>query len=218
MLVRIVDLSVNFINGKHSVSALDNINIALDRGYVYALFGPSGSGKTTLLNVLSGLVKPTNGTVFFEENQLSAASHELSRYRKERVGLVFQNLMLVDHLNCIENIMLGAESVKSDQLAETEDLMKFLGIFDVRNLDISQLSGGERQRVAIARCLINNPDLVLMDEPTANLDYENATKIMELSRDIAVKGNKCVVVVTHDARLLNYVNYVVKLSDGRVVQ
>jgi putative ABC transport system ATP-binding protein len=217
MLLQTEDLTVRFTNGQSVVEALDHINLSLIEGKIYALFGPSGSGKTTLLNVLSGLLIPTLGKVYFQGQELPTGKDKLAKYRREEIGLVFQNLLLVDNYNALENILIGANKDLQGEIEKATQVLDYLQIKEITNLDIGLLSGGERQRVAIARCLLNDPKMILMDEPTANLDYENATKIMELSRDLAHNYNKCVVIVTHDSRLLHYVDEVIEINDGKVV-
>jgi putative ABC transport system ATP-binding protein len=217
MFIQTEKVNVEFSYGKNVTKALKNVTTNFEKGRSYALFGPSGSGKSTLLNVLSGLIKPTSGKILFNNQELSTDSTQLANFRKENIGIVFQNLLLVNYLNVIENVLIGADKINHDLIAKTHGLLSYLGIYDQRKNHISTLSGGQRQRVAIARSLINDPDLVLMDEPTANLDLANATKIMLLAKEIAHNKDKCVIVITHDTRMLNYVDQVVKITDGKVI-
>lgn len=217
MLLQTEDLTVRFTNGSQAIQALDHVNLGLGEGKIYALFGPSGSGKTTLLNVLSGLLLPTIGKVYFEGQELPRTKDKLAKYRRKEIGLVFQNLLLIDNYSALENILIGAGRDIQSKYQKAEEILDYLQIREVSGLDIALLSGGERQRVAIARCLLSDPKMILMDEPTANLDYENAVKIMELSCDLAHNQGKCVIIVTHDSRLLHYVDEVIELNDGRVI-
>jgi putative ABC transport system ATP-binding protein len=208
-------------DGDASQTALTNINLSIASGQFVAVMGPSGNGKSTLLNVIAGLDTPTQGDVTVDNvrvNRLGEAA--LARYRRARLGLVFQFFNLLNQLTVLENVILPAQLIGSrPQVARmrARQLLDQLGIADKAGAYPARLSGGQRQRVAIARALINQPVVLLADEPTGALDSHSGESVMDLLAEIHRQG-QTVVMVTHDARLAStYSSRVISLRDGRVV-
>ena len=187
-ILRTEGLSKTYGNGLEKTIALDNVDLQITRGKLLAVCGPSGSGKTTLLFLLGGLDKPTSGRIYFEGVEVSNMNERrLSKLRRKSFGFVFQNYNLVDELTVLENVMLtmmfeGKRDAERKDRAE--ELLRRVGVAGKERRRPSQLSAGEQQRVAVARAVANRPELVLMDEPTGNLDQENSQQLMQLVTDI----------------------------------
>ncbi len=196
--------------------ALDDLAISIEEGEWLAVTGPSGSGKTTLLNILSGLDRPTSGRVRVGGVELAALSaRELARYRQRMVGLVFQQFHLIPYLTALENVMLAQYVHSMTDRAEAEDALRKVGLAERLSHLPSQLSGGEQQRVCIARALINQPPLILADEPTGNLDAVNEAVVMSLLADLHQQGHT-LVLVTHDPAIAARAAREVRLEHGRL--
>ena len=199
------------------VLALDGVTLAIERGEWLAVTGPSGSGKTTLLNVLAGLDRPTSGTVRVGGDEVTALGRrQLARYRQRRVGLIFQQFHLMPYLTAVENVMLAQYVHSVADRAEAEAALARVGLAERLDHLPSRLSGGEQQRVCVARALINQPPLVLADEPTGNLDAENEAVVVELLAGLRDAGHT-IVLVTHSAALAARADRQVRLDHGRLV-
>ena len=199
--------------GKQKKTILDNITLDFfSKGLVFIL-GASGSGKSTLLNIISGNLKCDTGEIFVDDLCISKFNDEqLNSYRGMVIGTIFQDYNLIDYMNVWDNIMLGFDSGLS--INEINLLLKKLNIYEKRFIKVSKLSGGEKQRVAIIRALINNPDIILADEPTGSLDSENAIGVMEILKEIS--NDKLVIVVSHDTNLANnYATQIINIKDGK---
>jgi len=208
--------------GKVEWPALRGVNLTIRRNTFTAVVGPSGSGKTTLLNIIGGLDKPTKGSVVVDGIDIARLNgRKLAEYRNKYVGFVFQLYNLLSYLTVFENIELPL-AIKGISFRERRDLvLKALDVFGLRSLSNKrplELSGGEQQRVAIARALVNMPNLILADEPTGNLDSKNAQVVVETFRKLVDEYGKTVVMVTHNVELTKYVDVVVKMKDGNVVE
>jgi len=219
-LVQLTDVSKVY-NGDRQHAALDSISIGILPGQVTAIMGPSGSGKSTLLNVIGGLDRPSAGTVIVDGTVLSRLNETaLARFRRTRVGIVFQFFNLLNNLTALDNVTIPAQlaGVKpADARRRADDLLEQLGIAAHRNHYPARLSGGQRQRIAIARALINNPALLLADEPTGALDSHAGQQVMSILADLNRSG-QTIVLVTHDERLARAnASRVVRLIDGAVV-
>ena len=204
--------------GRHfgALRALDGLTLSIEQGEWIAVTGPSGSGKTTLLNILSGLDRPSEGRVRVggvDLANLSAA--ELSRYRQRTVGLVFQQFHLIPYLTALENVMLAQYVHSMTDQAEAEEALRRVGLGERMEHLPSQLSGGEQQRVCIARALINQPPLILADEPTGNLDADNEAAVMSLLEDLHRRGHT-LVLVTHDPTIAARAGRELRLEHGRL--
>ncbi|MCH8814516.1 MAG: ABC transporter ATP-binding protein [Chloroflexi bacterium] len=213
-------LSKSYDTGAGLVEAVKDIDLDIRKGEFTAIIGPSGSGKTTLLSMLGGLERPSSGEIFIEDEPISQRFRDLSDYRREEVGFVFQGYNLVSHFTAIENVILPMELAgvpRSERKGRATELLLSVGIpeerFGHRPL---RLSGGEQQRVAIARALANTPPILFADEPTGNLDKKNADHVIDLLRQMANNTGLSVVVVTHNERIAGKANRVVSLNYGRV--
>jgi putative ABC transport system ATP-binding protein len=202
-------------------TALDNVSFNIDRGDFAVIMGQSGSGKSTMLGLLSGIDRPTSGSVTVGKTQVHTLSErDMSAWRGKAVGIVFQFFQLLPTLTAVENVMLPMDFCSTWPVNERRDralkLLDRLGILDQADKFPSKLSGGQQQRVAIARALANEPDVLLADEPTGNLDSHTAQSILELFAALARDG-QTVVMVTHEASALALATRSITLSDGRIV-
>jgi len=200
--------------------ALDDVDLTVEAGELVALVGPSGSGKSTLLAIAGGLLRPTRGTVRVDGVDLYVVGErERTTLRRDRIGFVFQSSNLLPFLDIVDNVV-SPEIVRGRDRrtaqADAISLLAELGLADVKGRRIDQLSGGERQRVGIARALIGGPSVLLADEPTASLDGTRGRAVVQLLRDEVRSRNVAAVLVTHDERVLDLVDRVVPIADGRL--
>ena len=191
--------------------ALQNINLEIKKGEFVAIIGESGSGKSTLLSILSTLLKPTSGDVFFEDTNYKEIK-DIDSFRKNSIGFIFQFHYLINYLNVKENILLANEKASNEDIS---NLLKSLHIENLINKYPNEISGGQRQRVAIARALINNPKVIFADEPTGNLDSKNSLNVFELFKNLTSKGTT-IIVATHDKALANLANKIYEVKDGKI--
>lgn len=219
-VVRTRRLTKIYVMGGQELRALDNVNIDIKRGEYISIMGPSGSGKSTLFNMVGGLDKPTDGTVFINETdmaQLDAA--ELAWIRCRTVGYIFQTFNLIPVMTAFENVtlpMVFAGVSTDEQLQRGKALLERVGLGDRLHHRPSELSGGQQQRVAIARSLANNPDIILADEPTANLDLRTGKEIIELLREMNKERGVTIVSATHDLHMIDISDRVVWVRDGAI--
>ncbi len=200
------------------VRALDGVDLEVARGEWVSVMGPSGSGKTTLLNILGGLDRPTSGQLYVDGTDVTGLPRkELARFRRETVGLVFQQFHLVPYLTALENVMLAQYFHSMPDEAEARAALEAVGLGERLHHLPAQLSGGEQQRVCIARALINQPRLILADEPTGNLDAANEEIVLDIFRQLHAQGHT-LVVVTHDTRVGRVADRLITLEHGRVVR
>jgi len=203
--------------GATTVTALADVSLAVDPGEFLTVVGPSGSGKSTMLNLLGLLDAPTVGTVRLEgEDVTDLDDGALTDARREHIGFVFQDYHLLPTLTAVENVTLPTAFGPASRTARAVSLLEQVGLGDRLDHTPDALSGGQKQRVAIARSLVNRPDLLLADEPTGNLDRETGTRILETVQDICDRG-VAVVAVTHDELVTEYADRMVRLVDGRLV-
>lgn len=218
-LVRIDSVTKTYRKGSNAQDALKNITLTIAQGEAVAVMGPSGSGKSTLLQLVGGLDYPTAGTVLIdgeEPRKLSDAAR--SRFRKNTIGFVFQQFYLQPFLSAIDNVALPMRlnSMKANLArAKATELLQKVGLEEKLRSKPSELSGGEMQRVAIARALANDPKLLLADEPTGNLDRDNASAVVQLFNELAKEG-RTVVVVTHDEKVAAAFNRTIHLENGEL--
>lgn len=195
---------------------LKNINFYFKKGKIYAIKGKSGSGKTTLLSLISGLEKYKEGNILYNGGELKEL--DLDHYRNTNIGIVFQSFNLLPHLTAMENIILSMDisNIKvPNKKQRALALLKDVGLNEEQgNRRIFKLSGGEQQRVAIARSLSYDPEIILADEPTGNLDKETEDEIMEIFKNLAKKKNKCIIIVTHSNNVANKADIVYELKKG----
>ena len=221
MIVRAESLGRDFPAGDSVVHALRDVDLGVDEGELAVLHGPSGSGKTTLLNLVGGLDRPTAGHVWVDGAEVSAlGEEELVRFRRTTIGFIFQGFGLLPILTAAENVEVPLRLQKADPArreGRVRELLDVVGLGDRANHRPYELSGGEQQRVAIVRALVNDPRLLLADEPTGQLDSENARTIMEVIRELVDTRGVSALVATHDPALLDVADRVIRLQDGRVV-
>ena len=214
------DVTKVYGEGHTQVNALSDASLELYENEFLALLGPSGSGKTTLLSVIGGLLAPTAGSVTIGDTQLSDLSKkDQTRFRANRVGFVFQGFNLVPFLTARENmtVMASISDASRDEIGRRADqLLDELGLRDRSENLPEQLSGGERQRVAIGRALVTDPDLILVDEPTASLDTELGVQVVKLLASEIKSRGKAGIMVTHDLRMVGYTDRTVRILDGRL--
>ena len=201
-----------------SLRAVDALSFRIERGEWVALMGPSGSGKTTLINILGGLDTLTSGRVIVDDVDLAKLTeNQLVRYRAEKIGFVFQQFHLVPYLTALENVMLAQYFHSVTDEAQAAQALHRVGLGDRLTHLPAQLSGGEQQRVAIARALINQPKLILADEPTGNLDSENSAAVLGLMKDLNRRMGQTILMITHDSDAASYADRVVRMRDGCIV-
>ncbi len=206
--------------GSIQVEALKNASISIETGEFVSIMGPSGSGKSTLMHILGCLDQPTSGQYYLDGEEVSAFSkNKLAWVRNIKIGFVFQTFNLLPHLNILKNVELplmyaGINSKKRSNIAK--DLLHRLGLGDRLTHKPSELSGGQRQRVAIARAVINQPSIILADEPTGNLDSQSGSDILSIFKELH-KQNNTIIMVTHDQNIANIANRIISLKDGEVL-
>jgi putative ABC transport system ATP-binding protein len=220
LLLEMQGVSKVFESGQAQVLALNEVDLVLRKGELVVVLGPSGSGKTTLLNLIGGLDRPTSGTMSYVGTEIARLSdRDLGRFRREHIGFVFQFFNLIPTLTARENVEFAAELVMRDRRSvdETvERLLALVGLKERADHFPSQLSGGEQQRVAIARALAKDPDVLLCDEPTGNLDFRTGRQILAFLQNLTSEHGKTCVLVTHNNAIASIGDRVIRLRDGRV--
>jgi putative ABC transport system ATP-binding protein len=214
------DLAKVYRRGASEVRAVDGISLLVEPGEFLAIMGRSGSGKTTLLDLLGCLLRPSDGELRIDGRSVIGASDgNLARVRRERIGFVFQEFNLIPTLTAIENVMLPLRygPRRPDARARARELLAVVGLGDRTTHRPTELSGGEQQRVAIARALVNDPAVVLADEPTGELDSTTSERLMTTLRELNRERGVTIIIVTHDAGVAGATDRVVRLHDGRVV-
>lgn len=219
-LIRIVDLHKSYYDGESELPVLQGVNLEIYMSELLAIVGASGVGKSTLLHIMGTLDRPTAGNVLYDEQDIFTRSDtELARFRNKEIGFVFQFHHLLPEFTALENVAMGALITSSNNKTiykEAASLLDYVGLSERLSHYPSQLSGGERQRVAIARSLINQPKVVLADEPTGNLDRRSSEAVLELLWDLNAKSGQTFVIVTHNQELAQQVDRVIQLVDGKV--
>src|SRR4030042_968556 len=220
-LIEMHDIKKDYLLGETVVHALQGIDLQIDKGEFIGIWGPSGSGKTTLLNLIGAIDEPTKGKLMVAGKDVPSLSDNLrSELRNETIGYIFQGFNLVPVLTALENVMLPLQiKGASFKEAKTRSMSRLeeIGLGEFIRHRPSKMSGGQQQRVAIARALVNDPSLVIADEPTANLDSETARTIIGIMRDLNEKDKITFIFSTHDQRLLNRVKRLGRLEGGRMV-
>ncbi len=219
-VVETKELTKYYYSNSNKVIGVNNINISIKRGEFVSIVGPSGSGKSTLLNLLGALTRPTKGKVLIDNIDIfKLDDNKLSKIRNKKIGFIFQTYNLINRASVFRNVELPAiiagvkESVRYKRVME---LLKLLGIEDKANAKPTQLSGGQQQRVAIARALVNEPSIILADEPTGNLDTKTGNEVFDLLKRL-VKDYKCtIIMVTHNIELANNTDRSIMIRDGMI--
>jgi putative ABC transport system ATP-binding protein len=208
-----------FEGGQAKVRALDGVDLTFSKGELVVVLGPSGSGKTTLLNLLGGLDRPTSGSISYSGIEIARLSdRDLGRFRRDHIGFVFQFFNLIPTLTARENVEFAAELLVHDRRSVDETVERLLALVGLKERAghfPSQLSGGEQQRVAIARALAKDPDVLLCDEPTGNLDFRTGREILAFLQNLTAEQGKTCVLVTHNSAIASIGNRAVRLRDGR---
>jgi len=207
--------------GNTTVHALRGIDLAIEKGDFLSIVGPSGSGKTTLLNIIGCIDFATQGSVKVGEREITSLNdRQITDIRLHKIGFIFQTFNLIPVLNALENVefplLLMKNRAKAEVRKKAEDLLGAVGLGDYMRHKPAELSGGQRQRVAIARALVTNPDIVLADEPTANLDSVTGASILDAMREMNNREKTTFIFSTHDANVLKYANHVIHIKDGRI--
>lgn len=218
--IEAIGVSKWFGEGKARTEAVKEINFEARFGEILYVVGPSGSGKTTLLSMISGILRPNAGSVKIEDTEIwSLSSDALAEFRLHKIGFVFQDFHLFPRLTTVENVAIPLVLQKRpwvDALREATADLDVVGLKDRAQLPPVKLSGGEQQRVAIARALVSRPDILILDEPTASLDGDTGRNIVAFVREHVLSAERCIVIVTHDARIYEFADRIVRMEDGRM--
>ena len=218
-IIETKNISKRYVMGTEVVDALKSISITIEKGEYVAFMGPSGSGKSTLMNIIGCLDSPTSGTYVLNNKDVSAMSEgELADVRNKEIGFVFQTFNLLPRQSSLENVALPliyAGFNKRDRTERAQQVLQSVGLGERSMHKPNELSGGQRQRVAVARALVNNPSILLADEPTGNLDTRTSYEIMGLFEEIHAKGNT-IIMVTHEEDIANYAHRIIRLRDGLI--
>jgi len=206
--------------GKIKLEVLKNVSLEIKKEDFVVILGPSGSGKSTLLNMVSCLDVPTKGKIYLENKDISSLTEdELAEVRGKKIGFVFQQFNLLPHLTAIENVVLPTVFREVDHEEGVKRAQKHLdsvGLSQRFNHKPAELSGGEKQRVAISRALVNNPEIIVADEPTGNVDSKTGRHIMNILKKLNQEEKRTIIVVTHDSELQEFANKVIKIKDGEI--
>ncbi len=221
-VLRATSVTKQYQMGEVAVDALDNVSFDVEKGDFVAVMGPSGSGKSTLLHLLGGLDEPTSGDITLAGRPISKLSDdEVTIVRRRKVGFIFQFFNLVPTLTAAENValplLIDGQNIKQHE-EKISHLLELVGLSDRADHKPDQLSGGQQQRVAIARAFVNDPEIVLADEPTGNLDSKSGTAVLDLLRQFCAELQQTIVMVTHDPRAASYANQIVFLKDGHIIR
>lgn len=219
-ILRVENLTKKYGKGENEVIAVNDMSFSVNKGEFVSIVGSSGSGKSTLLHLLGGVDRPTSGKVFVEEKDIYSLNNDkLAIFRRRQIGLIYQFYNLLPILNVEENITLPCDldgkTVNQDRLKE---LLSTLGLENRKKHLPNQLSGGQQQRVSIGRALINNPAIVLADEPTGNLDSKSSNEIVELLKMSNKKFNQTIIMITHDLEIAKLADRIIKIEDGKIVK
>lgn len=208
--------------GREKITALNNVNVVINAGELVAIVGPSGSGKTTFAHVLGGLIKPDSGSIEIEGEQMSVKNdRKMSAYRNQKIGFVFQNYSLLPHYTALENVsvpLMVAGMRPKERRKKATQYLKAVGLEGQIKQRANQLSGGQRQRVSIARALVAEPEIIIADEPTGNLDTKRGGEVMDMLEFLSKKQGITVVMVTHDDKLAQRADRRLHITDGKVTE
>ena len=219
-ILKVENLNKTYGKGENQVKAVDNISFSVEKGEFVAIIGASGSGKSTLLHLIGGVDRPTSGKVFIDGKDIYTLNDDnLAIFRRRQIGLIYQFYNLIPVLNVTENITLptrlDGREVNEQRL---NDLLKTLGLEQRKNNLPNQLSGGQQQRVSIGRAMMNEPALMLADEPTGNLDSKASEEIISLLRLSNKKYNQTVIIITHDEKIALEADRIITIDDGRIIK
>lgn len=217
-MIHLKDIVMTYYDNGTKIDALKLKEIQIEKGKQVAFVGSSGCGKTTLFNLISGMIVPTEGEVWIEKEDITRLP-ELQRdlFRANHIGYIFQDFNLFPEFTAIQNVLLpmsfSKANKKSEMIEKARDILNKVGMNEKMNQKVKTLSGGEKQRVAIARSIVNRPDIILADEPTGNLDYKNGIKIMELLQKLAKEENTTLLVITHNQSQFNLFDAIINVEE-----
>ena len=219
-MIEISELTKTLYGGGHKVEILKSIGLTIPSGQFIAITGHSGSGKTTLLSLIAGLDNPSRGTIKIDGQDITKLNEdELALLRGKRFGFIFQNFHLIPTLTALENVVLSAELNNTPGATKkSEDLLGIVGLGDRQHHYPAQLSGGEQQRLSLARAFVNEPNIILADEPTGNLDSKNSNRIIELIRELHRVKQATIILVTHEPQVANQSQRILTLEDGKIIK
>lgn len=214
------NLKKSYYVGTQEIPALRGVDLDVSTGELMMLVGPSGCGKTTLISIIAGILGHDEGSCFvFGNNFDKMSAGQRTKYRSENIGFVFQAFNLIPALNAAENVavpLLIKGVSQSKAVAKAKEMLELVGLKDRVRSYPAQLSGGQQQRVAIARALIHDPKLIVCDEPTSALDAETGHSVMEIMRNVVVRGDRALVIVTHDSRIFSFADRIAHVNDGQI--
>lgn len=220
-MIKLTNINKKYVNGKLEVPVLHDINLEIADGEFVAIMGPSGSGKSTLMNIIGFLDSPTSGMYELNGEQINTfRENKLAGLRNENIGFVFQQFFLLPRQNALKNVatpLIYANKSRKDREEKAEVMLERVGLADRAHHLPNELSGGQKQRVCIARALVNEPEIILADEPTGALDTKTGQQIMELFKQLNEEG-KTVIVVTHEEEVAAYADRIIFLRDGEIVE
>ena len=219
-MIEISELTKTLYGGGHKVEILKSIGLTIPSGQFIAITGHSGSGKTTLLSLIAGLDNPSRGIIKIDGQDITKLNEdELALLRGKRFGFIFQNFHLIPTLTALENVVLSAELNNTPGATKkSEDLLGIVGLGDRQHHYPAQLSGGEQQRLSLARAFVNEPNIILADEPTGNLDSKNSNRIIELIRELHRVKQATIILVTHEAQVAKQSQRILTLEDGKIIK
>ena len=220
MTVKLANISKVYKMGDNEVIALNGVDLDIAEGEFVAIMGPSGSGKSTLMNILGCLDTPTTGSYLLDNEEVANLSEDvLAKIRNKKIGFVLQNFNLLSRISALENVALPlvyAGVSKTERINRAQELLKMVGLADRQHHMPNELSGGQRQRVAIARALVNNPKIIMADEPTGNLDTKSSVEIMAMFKELYKQG-KTIILVTHEPDIAENAKRIITVRDGKIV-
>ena len=219
-ILKVQNLTKKYGKKDTEVVALDNVSFSVEKGEFIAIVGASGSGKSTLLHLMGGVDKPTSGKVFINDKDIYQLSKDdLAIFRRREIGIIYQFYNLIPILNVKENILLPCNlDGKKVEEKHLQEIIELLGLSNIEEHLPNQLSGGQQQRVAIGRAIINNPSIILADEPTGNLDSKSSKEIIELLKKSNKKYNQTILLITHDMSIAEQADRIIKIQDGKIVK
>jgi len=217
-IITLKGITKSYYLGNQEFPILHGIDLVINKGEFICLMGPSGSGKSTLMNIIGCLDTPNSGEYYLDkDNVANFNKDQLAEVRNKYLGFVFQNFNLLPRQSALKNVSLPSFYAGEENMSQAKQLLKKLGLEDRVNNKPSEMSGGERQRVAIARSLMNDPDIILADEPTGNLDSKSAKEVMEILSKLNKEEGKTILLVTHDDFTASFGKRIINLKDGKIV-
>ena len=219
-MIQVRELNKSLYGGGHKVDILNGIDLIIPNGQFLAITGESGSGKTTLLSLIAGLDEPTHGKIIIDNQDITKLNEdELAELRGQYFGFIFQGFNLIPTLTALENVVLAAELNGANRSQKkSTDLLNIVGLAERNHHYPAQLSGGEQQRLCLARAFINEPDFVLADEPTGNLDSQNSKRVLDLMIDLHREKKATILLVTHEADIAQKAERIIVMGDGKIIE